>query len=413
MYNEEHLEEETAQIKTLRNQQKLRRKTITLFNAPIETSRYFSLIMLGWIRSGLQFLRERYIISTVISLLLLTSVVLSSMEGYHQKYMVPITHWTVLGSWWILLGVASSIGLGTGLHTFLLYLGPYIAQVTLAATECNSLDFDTWGENSFLCPPNSRKSEVTIAAIVSKVWIEAFLWGVGTAIGELPPYFVARSAKRSSERLKELGEDDVNDVDIVGVNDTNKKNGYFHDFKVWITSFVAKQIQSMFRHLGNFRFLGILLFASIPNPLFDLAGLTAGHFLIPFHTFFMATLVGKAVIKVSIQTLFVVLAFRKDTLETQVSWIERNIPLLQGKLTPFLLQVEEQFHRQPGSVVKVKDEKSLLGFIWELFVIAMILYFIISVVNSKVKEYIIDMDEEHVAKMKLEFLNKKPRKKEN
>jgi hypothetical protein len=41
----------------------------------------------------------------------------------------------VFVSWWVLLGVASSIGLGTGLHTFMLYLGPYIAAVTLVAYE--------------------------------------------------------------------------------------------------------------------------------------------------------------------------------------------------------------------------------------------------------------------------------------
>jgi len=32
-------------------------------------------------------------------------------------------------AYWIILGVISSIGLGTGLHTFVLYLGPWIAKV--------------------------------------------------------------------------------------------------------------------------------------------------------------------------------------------------------------------------------------------------------------------------------------------
>lgn len=48
------------------------------------------------------------------------------------------------GGWclyWLGLGVLSSVGLGTGLHTFLLYLGPHIASVTLAAYECGSLNF--------------------------------------------------------------------------------------------------------------------------------------------------------------------------------------------------------------------------------------------------------------------------------
>lgn len=48
-------------------------------------------------------------------------------------------------------------------------------------------------------------------------------------------------------------------------------------------------------------FFGILLFASIPNPLFDLAGITCGHFLVPFATFFGATFIGKACVKASIQ----------------------------------------------------------------------------------------------------------------
>lgn len=39
----------------------------------------------------------------------------------------------------------------------------------------------------------------------------------------------------------------------------------------------------------------------IPNPLFDLAGITCGHFLVPFWTFFGATLIGKAIIKMHIQ----------------------------------------------------------------------------------------------------------------
>jgi len=36
---------------------------------------------------------------------------------------------------------------------------------------------------------------VTFAQIVGKVMWPAFLWGVGTALGELPPYFMARAAR--------------------------------------------------------------------------------------------------------------------------------------------------------------------------------------------------------------------------
>jgi len=33
--------------------------------------------------------------------------------------------------------------------------------------------------------------------IYKAVALEAFLWGLGTAIGELPPYFVARAASKA------------------------------------------------------------------------------------------------------------------------------------------------------------------------------------------------------------------------
>lgn len=66
---------------------------------------------------------------------------LHTVDGWHRPLLEVARHnvWFVM--YWVGLGVVSSVGLGTGLHTFLLYLGPHIASVTLAAYECNSLDF--------------------------------------------------------------------------------------------------------------------------------------------------------------------------------------------------------------------------------------------------------------------------------
>ena len=41
--------------------------------------------------------------------------------------------------WWVGLGVLSSVGLGTGLHTFLIYLGPHIAQVSNSNNYCKMI----------------------------------------------------------------------------------------------------------------------------------------------------------------------------------------------------------------------------------------------------------------------------------
>ena len=72
-------------------------------------------------------------------------------------------------------------------------------QVTLAAYECGSTDFpEPPYPDAIVCPEDVDKSiPMTIWQIVSKVRIEAFCWGAGTALGELPPYFMARAHRLS------------------------------------------------------------------------------------------------------------------------------------------------------------------------------------------------------------------------
>jgi hypothetical protein len=228
--------------------------------------------------------------------------------------------------------VASSIGLGTGLHTFLLYLGPFIAQVTLAAYECNSLKFpEPPYPESIICPmftnndqlklntteinPNGSlnnnnnnnvnneenlfsstaamaiASSISILSIMSKVRLESFMWGAGTAIGELPPYFMARASALSSIETRKIdngliaSEQDEELEEFEELLEAEKKGGKG-------LSILDKMRLTVFKMIKKVGFWGILLCASIPNPLFDLAGITCGHFLVKFWTFFGATLIG-------------------------------------------------------------------------------------------------------------------------
>lgn len=44
-----------------------------------------------------------------------------------------------------------------------------------------------------ICPEGTSMNYVpSLWSIMSKVRFEAFLWGTGTALGELPPYFMAK-----------------------------------------------------------------------------------------------------------------------------------------------------------------------------------------------------------------------------
>lgn len=127
----------------------------------------------------------------------------------------------------------------------------------------------------------------------------------------------------------------------------------------------------------------------IPNPLFDLAGITCGHFLVPFWTFFGATLIGKAVIKMHIQKVFIILAFNESLIEAVVSNLNRLPyigPKLEGPFKELLVKQKAKLHRKSGQSETVSDP-SVLGWIFEKFVLAMILYFVVSIVNSLAQSY--------------------------
>eukprot|EP00834_Sanchytrium_tribonematis_P001645 NODE_42_length_34079_cov_0.552619.p9 type:complete len:218 gc:universal NODE_42_length_34079_cov_0.552619:11311-10658(-) len=106
--------------------------------------------------------------------------------------------------YWFLLGVASSIGFGSGLHTFLLYLGPHIVHVTHFAQRCGVTDEISRNLYYGLELSCSKNSSPSIFEIFYSVSLNTFFWGAGTAIGELPPYFIAKTDHKAKEELQAI-----------------------------------------------------------------------------------------------------------------------------------------------------------------------------------------------------------------
>ena len=76
-------------------------------------------------------------------------MIYANTKGSHQQTLHSIE---IAARWyigWVMLGIASSIGLGTGLHTFMLFLGPFVARTTITAAQCGNLDFDTQGAQRY------------------------------------------------------------------------------------------------------------------------------------------------------------------------------------------------------------------------------------------------------------------------
>jgi hypothetical protein len=123
--------------------------------------------------------------------------------------------------------------------------------------------------------------------------------------------------------------------------------------------------------------MGILLCASIPNPLFDIAGITCGYFMVPFTTFLLATFLGKAVIKAGIQATFVVCLFSRDYLEQAISYVQKRYPSMGKGVYQWLLAQRTVFQtRRPDPMMET------IGSLWHILLILVMAYFAASVIRS-------------------------------
>jgi membrane protein YqaA with SNARE-associated domain len=353
------------------------RQKIVIWNRPLVTIYYFLLELFWLFIDGLIALynHKKTVLITLFSTAV--SIYLYYLPGEHQRYIKPMETKVIWCLYWVGLGVLSSIGLGSGLHTFVLYLAPHIARVTLSAYECGSLNFpEPPYPDDVTCPETKDLSAgaVTLWSIISKVRIESLMWGAGTALGELPPYFVARGARLSGE-----APDDEDYKEFLALQSAAEPK------EITLMDKLKLKVENLVKNTG---FLAILLFASIPNPLFDFAGITCGHFLIPFWTFFGATLIGKALIKMHMQMFFVIFALSEHHAEhliQQFGKVPRIGPFLQATLTEFLNNQKRKLHRNPGD--PVNQDASLVQQVITWLTAIIIVFFLISIVNSFAQNY--------------------------
>ncbi|XP_061924393.1 vacuole membrane protein 1 isoform X2 [Entelurus aequoreus] len=356
-------------IRERRQRDKEERLSLVLWRRPLTTLHYFFLELFIKLKEWtLKLWQRRGVVFLVLLLCSLFSVTYS-IQGAHQKYVQYLEKRFLWCAYWVGLGILSSVGLGTGLHTFLLYLGPHIASVTLAAYECSSTDFpEPPYPDQIVCPLlGGEEGSVSLFSIMSKVRLEACMWGAGTAIGELPPYFMARAARQSGA--------DPEDEDYEEFEEMLEQAQSAQDF----VTRAKLGVQHMVQKVG---FFGILACASIPNPLFDLAGITCGHFLVPFWTFFGATLIGKAIVKMHIQKLFVIITFSKHIVEQMVSLIG-SIPRVGASLQkPFSHYLEAQRNKLHHAEGRTQSDDNWLSWLFEKLVLVMVVYFVISILHS-------------------------------
>jgi len=149
--------------------------------------------------------------------------------------------------YWFLLGVLSTIGFGVGLPTGTLFLIPTIINNYNTTTITETISSDVFWKS--------------LPIVLS--------WGIGTAIGELPPYFLARYNQKEYQEY---------------VKDYSKYIGY----------------------LKKNSFVFIAIGSSWPNVTFDFVGMLCGLNDISVFNFIIPTIIGKAFIKAPFQLLCVI-----------------------------------------------------------------------------------------------------------
>lgn len=91
-----------------------------------------------------------------------------------------------------------------------------------------------------------------------------------------------------------------------------------------IKSWLLKVMVSLIQRYGG---MAVFLLSSWPNALFDICGIICGESLMPFWVFFIPLVLGKAVVKIAIQTGLLIFLFSKecDQVRTTTHYATKSI----------------------------------------------------------------------------------------
>ena len=166
--------------------------------------------------------------------------------------------------YWIILGILSSVGFGTGLQTGVIFVYPKII-------ESYTYNYD---------PTLSINTNIITTYIRCIPFVGA--WSIGTVLGELPPYLIAKTINyKDNGSLDRL-------YAILGDSSDTIKNS--------IDNTVNKLKKGT-----RYSFITIILLSCWPNAMFDICGIASGLVRLDIYQFILPTFIGKTCIKTPIQ----------------------------------------------------------------------------------------------------------------
>jgi vacuole membrane protein 1 len=215
-------------------------KKINLFTNPLYT--------LSQCRDNLLYLAEKYKQNIKEKICFITGFAVTTLT-----ISVVLNNYIIIECfYWFVLGILSTVGFGTGLHTGTLFLIPDII-------------------NTF----NNTNPGYNIKIIVFfKSLKNVICWGLGTAFGELPPFYLAKFSKEKYEGMIPL----------------EYKQSY-------------NKYSSIFK---KYSFFFLILISSWPNMTFDFVGMLCGINGMSLYQFIIPTIIGKTFVKAPVQSFAVI-----------------------------------------------------------------------------------------------------------
>jgi outer membrane biosynthesis protein TonB len=376
--------------------------SLTLLRLPVPTLRHFTAAARDHAaRFRAEYLPLALLLRGAAAALLLGAM--AQLEGPHQAWLRAALFHAEFATWWLGLGILSSVGLGTGMHSGMLFTFPHAFMTVKAAEQCGSLDFDSnanmWKRDealAFACPAGGGGGgEVAYLDVLLKVLPVFALWGMGTAIGEVPPYFVSYMARKAG----------TSNADMAEIDDMRTKTDAVSRMQVWMLDFME---------WGGF--WGIVAMAAWPNAAFDMCGIVCGHLLFPLWKFLGATIIGKGLMKAPMQAVFFVALFRKSTANAVLSsgffLVIQNA--VNGAIQAFKPGAPEvnfvqiaNAKRETMSTAGGEDggtssadaaggfnPAAAAGMLWNIFIVCMVGYFVKSIVEQVAQEHARSLEKE-------------------
>ena len=194
------------------------------------------------------------------------------ITSYYFERINYLNLFVINSLYWIIIGILSTIGFGFGLQTGLLFLSPHLINNYNQLNSTSDLVNDGVNNNLLICYIRCLDTVV--------------LWGIGTALGELPPFLLAKHYCENSEN-----------------SETTKLINKYKNNVIF---------KKMTKYLKKYRFVSIVLFSSWPNITFDMCGLMCGYYNFKLHQFLIPTLIGKSLIKAPIQAFMMLYIYSNN-----------------------------------------------------------------------------------------------------